>query len=176
VDQNQLLQLMTQQLSGSPGLPESLAELAASDPQLSQLSGLLAERERQLTERLAQEEEEERLAQEELLAREDQERRRDEVRRRGQAVRRYVEELTGELAAVRATLDELAAALGACPECFGADPDCRWCRGRGGPGHAIPDPESFRRLVLPAVRTHVRLHGRVSITPPGPRTAEGRDT
>ena len=53
--------------------------------------------------------------------------------------------------------DRLAAALGACPACWGEDPSCRWCRGRGAPGALAPDPEEFTTWVVPAVRAHVRL-------------------
>lgn len=37
-------------------------------------------------------------------------------------------------------LATLAAALGACGLCWGEDPSCRLCRGRGRPGMVRPDP------------------------------------
>ena len=46
----------------------------------------------------------------------------------------------------------LAAALGACPDCWGADPVCARCGGAGGPGAFVPHPGLFREIVLPAVR------------------------
>lgn len=43
----------------------------------------------------------------------------------------------------------LAAGVGACPECWGEDPDCD-CGGQR-PGVGDPDPMIFRELVLPAM-------------------------
>jgi hypothetical protein len=51
-----------------------------------------------------------------------------------------------------ARLDTLSAALGACPACWGQDPQCRLCRGRGAPGFLPPDETAFRLYVIPAVR------------------------
>ena len=50
----------------------------------------------------------------------------------------------GRLAARR--LSELAAALGACGLCWGDDPACRGCHGRGRPGMVRPDPEMRAQL------------------------------
>lgn len=44
-------------------------------------------------------------------------------------------------------LSELAAALGACGLCWGDDPACLGCRGRGKPGMIRPDPETRARLL-----------------------------
>ncbi|MBE7210009.1 MAG: hypothetical protein INR65_03230 [Gluconacetobacter diazotrophicus] len=46
-------------------------------------------------------------------------------------------------------LSELAAALGACALCWGDDPACPNCRGRGRPGMVRPDPELRARLLGP---------------------------
>ena len=149
--QDQLLDLVRQQLTGGPSVAEGLAQLVSSDPQLGQLTELLARREQQLRAELEEREEEERRADGQAL-------QLDERRRRAQSWRDHLAELTAELDAARAQLDELASALGACPGCLGSDPGCRWCRGRGGPGFTAPDPAGFERLVLPAVHAHVRLH------------------
>lgn len=69
----------------------------------------------------------------------------------------HVGELRAEVARTGERCDRLAAALGACPACWGEDPTCRWCRGRGAPGALAPDPEEFTTWVVPAVRAHVRL-------------------
>lgn len=45
----------------------------------------------------------------------------------------------------------LAAALGAC-DCWGEDPGCPGCGGRGSPGWEPPDPELYAEYVAPAVR------------------------
>ena len=48
-------------------------------------------------------------------------------------------------------LDELADATGACPQCWGEDPGCRHCRGRGKPGYSLPDRELFEKYVKPVI-------------------------
>lgn len=48
--------------------------------------------------------------------------------------------------------DTLAAALGACPKCWGGDDHCDACDGDGAPGAAAPDHHLFNELILPAVR------------------------
>jgi hypothetical protein len=57
-----------------------------------------------------------------------------------------------ELRALRSLNDDLAAALGACRLCWGADPDCPRCDGRGGAGWIQPDPDKYRMFVEPAIR------------------------
>lgn len=69
----------------------------------------------------------------------------------------HVGQLRAEVARTGERCDRLASALGACPACWGEDPACRWCRGRGAPGALAPDPEEFTAWVVPAVRAHVRL-------------------
>jgi hypothetical protein len=68
-------------------------------------------------------------------------------------LRQSVENLTCELRTLRERCDLLAAALGACCLCWGQDPACRACRGRGRPGYAIPDEPLVHEFVLPAIRT-----------------------
>lgn len=57
-----------------------------------------------------------------------------------------------ELETLRARSDILARALGACYLCFGNDPVCPECAGRGRPGSLMPEPAEFRFYVLPALR------------------------
>jgi hypothetical protein len=57
-----------------------------------------------------------------------------------------------ELTDLRQANDTVAAALGACPYCWGGDRHCRVCRGRGSAGYTAPDPELFNELVVPAVQ------------------------
>ena len=47
--------------------------------------------------------------------------------------------------------EHMAAAIGACPLCWGEDPECRECGGRGTPGAFLPHRASFAELVLPAI-------------------------
>jgi hypothetical protein len=75
----------------------------------------------------------------------------------GPALRRRLMELELEVDRLQEINETLAAALGACPVCWGDDPGCGVCHGRGGPGSLRPDRELFERLVTPAQR---RLRGR----------------
>jgi hypothetical protein len=49
-------------------------------------------------------------------------------------------------------IETLAAALGACPVCWGEDQRCRECRGRGAPGAFPPDKRAFSDFVAPTIR------------------------
>ena len=60
--------------------------------------------------------------------------------------------LTDEVRSLRDREELLADALGACCMCWGEDPQCRACRGRGSPGYAKPDEELFNELVFPAMQ------------------------
>jgi hypothetical protein len=60
--------------------------------------------------------------------------------------------LATELNVYRERVDQCAAALGACALCWGGDPGCRACRGRGLPGFTLPDELLFEEMVVPAVR------------------------
>jgi hypothetical protein len=55
----------------------------------------------------------------------------------------------------RARVESLAAALGACPVCFGENVVCETCHGAGVPGGRAPDRVEFNRYIVPAV-TRVR--------------------
>ena len=59
--------------------------------------------------------------------------------------------LEQELSELRNINENLAAALGACAECWGADDACSECEGHGGAGNVRPDPELYNALVAPAV-------------------------
>lgn len=50
----------------------------------------------------------------------------------------------------------IACALGACPECWGLDPDCTQCVGEGRPGAFLPDERCFERFVLPVIQRILR--------------------
>ncbi len=49
-------------------------------------------------------------------------------------------------------IEALAAALGACPACWGEDEACAECDGRGASGVFAPDREAFAEYVLPTIR------------------------
>lgn len=69
-----------------------------------------------------------------------------------QKLKATIRRLEEELNAVRQTEEDLAHAVGACVFCWGDDPSCRACRGRGKPGAFEVDPGLFEQLILPAVR------------------------
>ena len=66
-------------------------------------------------------------------------------------IRERLYELNEELRFAREVLRQVALALGSC-HCVGEDPDCDDCQGRGVPGTLDPEPASFARYVLPAMR------------------------
>jgi hypothetical protein len=94
-----------------------------------------------------------------------------------QELRSQVEAMYQELSMLRRRNDDLALALGACPECWGEDRGCRSCRGRGSPGYARPDTDAFLHYVVPAGKTWRAFKslekGEVRARQPGP---EGPDS
>jgi hypothetical protein len=76
-------------------------------------------------------------------------------------LQRLPDALYAELEVLRARNTILAAALGACPRCFGTDPECPDDHGTGGgePGSFLPDAAVFREWVAPAVRRVRAEHG-----------------
>lgn len=69
-----------------------------------------------------------------------------------------VQEMAAELEQLRERSDTLAAALGACYLCWGADESCTYCYGKGRPGAALPDARLFHQLIVPAVRRWQQQH------------------
>jgi hypothetical protein len=130
-----------------------LAQLANGDPQVAQIAQFLARREEALSRELAQQEQDD-------AARDEEAHHAALTRQQITELRRVADDLSAEAAGLRTSLDTVAAALGACPGCWGEDPACRWCRGRGRPGSMPPDPDAFELLVLPAVRLHAQLRRR----------------
>jgi hypothetical protein len=57
-----------------------------------------------------------------------------------------------ELEELRRRNEVFAAAVGACELCWGDDPGCRVCRGRGRPGWAEPNRRLFAEVAGPAIR------------------------
>jgi hypothetical protein len=67
-------------------------------------------------------------------------------------LKNQIQNLQAEVKTLRDRCDRLASTVGACCLCWGQDPECRACRGRGKPGYAIPDESLFGEFVLPAMR------------------------
>jgi hypothetical protein len=84
-------------------------------------------------------------------------------------LRRQVESMFAELRLLRERTDSLAAALGACCLCWGQDPGCRFCHGRGAPGYAMPDESLLAELVLPAIRILQVHRARSGVFSPKPQ-------
>lgn len=63
-----------------------------------------------------------------------------------------IQQITVAFDALQRRTGMLAAALGACEQCFGEDLLCECCSGCGVPGWAMPHPASFKKYVLPALR------------------------
>ena len=74
--------------------------------------------------------------------------------RKARRLRESIQDLCEELDQLRERNDALARALGACYLCWGGDPECAVCRGRGSPGHVLPHAVLFRQLVVPALARH----------------------
>jgi hypothetical protein len=146
-----------------PSTAELVEQLAGGDPQLALMAKLLARREAALA-REVEEAEVIEVPPPAPVPPPAVELRSDLISLLDQAY--------AELGVLRHRNDALAAALGACYLCWGEDPGCPTCAGRGSPGWASLDPHAYRRLVAPAVRALQR-----SIEPqtrkPARRTGRG---
>lgn len=99
------------------------------------------------------------------------ERRREERAAAGE-LQTLLQTLYAEVAALRARNDAVAAALGACHLCFGDDPVCSECAGRGTPGSLLPEAIAFRQYVVPAVRRIRAAPARDAPARPAPPRAD----
>ena len=117
----------------------------ANDPRLSVLTKLMSQRAGPTI-----------IENEEGEAAEEAKRRQAEIRRerarRLRALRVLAKRMYVELEVLRERSDAFAAAIGACPACFGDDPLCEECAGNGRPGSVAPDPDAYRQYVAPAVQ------------------------
>ncbi|WP_156165665.1 hypothetical protein [Demequina rhizosphaerae] len=102
-------------------------------------------------------------------AAEDDHEERRLARARAEARRRAMRQLAAELDVLRRRNDRLAASLGACPRCWGADLTCEECDGWGRPGSEVPDPGLYAAWVAPAVR---RIRAQ-SVARQGPGPTDG---
>lgn len=71
--------------------------------------------------------------------------------------------LYAEVEELRARNNLLADALGACGLCWGENPTCRRCRGRGLPGGRAPEPAAFESYVAPVIQ-YVEFDTAVPVT------------
>ena len=77
---------------------------------------------------------------------------KEALRLRREVARRKIRRLQREHAILARRNETLAAALGACPFCWGEDDGCRTCRGLGSPGSDAPDEAIFMELVAPVLK------------------------
>jgi hypothetical protein len=85
----------------------------------------------------------------------DLEQRLDRSERRRRAIRtlrRRFAAMQDELEELRDRNEQFAAAVGACYRCWGRDPGCEVCDGRGRPGSGPLDRRLHDELVAPALR------------------------
>ncbi|HEV2541873.1 MAG TPA: hypothetical protein VGU70_03800 [Methylobacterium sp.] len=82
--------------------------------------------------------------------------------------------LFADVEACRDRLASLAAALGACPACFGEDLLCETCGGAGAPGSRLPQADEFHRYVRPAIERVRAALRRAPPRRPWPRAAPAR--
>lgn len=129
-------------------LMSQLGGQAANDPRMAALSWLLSQH-RPGPEIEGEAEESDEVKVEAARARAEV---RAERARRIRQLRALVKRTWAELEALRERNDTLAAALGACHLCFGTDPLCPRCGGRGVPGSRAPDPAAYREYVVPAIQ------------------------
>lgn len=71
-----------------------------------------------------------------------------EIKRLGQEI----QQLEGGFQFFLEINDNLAAATGACSECWGLIETCQACQGDGAPGAFVPDMEAFNHFILPAIK------------------------
>lgn len=149
-----LLETLNARANGGalPTTQDLLAKLAETNPTAGLIAQLLAQNQQQEREREASSEEE--GGAESLEQEPDQDRMRSrEKSRAAHRLRQKIGSMNRELSELRERNDALAAALGACHLCWGSDPECEICAGRGSPGASEPDKRLFAQFVRPAVRT-----------------------
>lgn len=86
-------------------------------------------------------------------------------------LRRVAERMHEELVSLRQRNRQLAAAVGACPHCWGESADCELCGGEGTPGSTAPRREAFQRYVWPAARHRVAAGAAQTLSTPPHRAA-----
>jgi hypothetical protein len=124
-----------------------LGGLAQDNPGLAMLLGLLG-RHTSGKEAEARPKEDDEDAQ---LAAQRAESAQRETARHLSELKETIKDLYAELKILRERNDRVAAAVGACYVCFGSDPFCEECGGRGSPGSRLSEPAAYREYVLPAV-------------------------
>lgn len=71
--------------------------------------------------------------------------------RRRIRARKKLQRLYREYEILKERNEDLAAALGACPHCWGENSRCKICHGEGSPGYFTVDEEAFTEYVMPVL-------------------------
>jgi hypothetical protein len=149
-----MLELLQRQMAGGVNPQELLGGLAGNDPTLGLLAQMLSKREQDLEKTLEAQghwgdSEIQTLERETEARRLEQAQLQEAHQAQLERLHRQFQNMSNELEDQRAQLDELAMALGACPNCWGKDQTCRLCRGRGQPGFLRVDAQAFTRWIAP---------------------------
>jgi hypothetical protein len=152
-----MLELLQRQMAGGgTNVQDLLGGMAGADPALGLIAQMLSKREQELEKTIETQgtwgNSEVQTLERELQARGlELDQLNQDHQTQLQGLHQRFERMRGELEASRAQLDELALALGACPNCWGQDQACRLCRGRGKPGFLRVDAQAFARWVAPVM-------------------------
>ncbi len=65
---------------------------------------------------------------------------------------KHFEHIKDNYSMLMGQVDEMAQATGSCPECWGEDSSCKYCRGRGKPGYYFPDEQLFDCYIKPVIQ------------------------
>jgi hypothetical protein len=168
-DTRALLETLAAQAATGTGINAQellLTQLGDADPMVSLVARYLAGQSQQADSEPSTDNEEE-LDNHAFFSDPDEARLEDRAHAFGR-LREAMENIYGELETLRKRNQDLAAALGACYQCWGEDLDCHICVGTGHPGSSMPDKSLLAQLVVPAVQ---RLRtGETVARPAGERT------
>ena len=172
-----LLETLNARANGGtlPTTQDLLAKMAEANPTMGLVAQLLAQNQQQVREREASSQDEGDTELSEPFSEPDQDRGRSR-QRAVHRLRQQIKIMNRELSELRERNDSLAAALGACHLCWGSDPECEICGGRGSPGTSVPDKSLFKELVRPAVRALQKSEGNIFSKASGPRLSMGAST
>jgi NAD(P)H-dependent FMN reductase len=152
MDQQTLMQMLMAAQSGG-GLDSSsmMQQLVASsdDPAARMLASMMAQRQADAARAEEEEDEEEDDELQEQL---------DGALARLAQTQETLRRVHEHLEHMRDRNELLASALGACARCWGGDPRCAVCSGKGRSGSVAPNPALFAKFVLPALRKMAALH------------------
>jgi hypothetical protein len=123
---------------GTPDLGALMGAAGQSDPALGAVLSALAQRQSAAAEREVEPVEDENDGSEAQVV---------ELQSRFERLRDVARRMDAELRVLRRRNAHLAAAVGACPHCWGENPECSTCAGEGLPGSAPPHRGHFQHYV-----------------------------